>query len=166
MLGFTANAQPEERGRCLEAGMDDCLFKPISINDLSLRLAAVEPRTVVQPAGFFPDSFDLSLASLKQLARGDRKTIQRLLDDLARSTQDDLKHLMRLYSSDDLPGLADLAHRVKGGARIIKAQSLVLHCEQLELACNGIDADAVTEAVDAVQQSMEALGESLETLEW
>ena len=166
ILGFTANAQPEERGRCLEAGMDDCLFKPISINDLSQRLAAVEPRTVVQPSGFPDDSFDLSLASLKQLANGDRKTIQRLLDDLASSTQDDLRHLMRLYSSDDLPGLADLAHRVKGGARIIKAHSLILYCEQLELACNGIDADAVTEAVDAVQQSMEALSESLEALEW
>jgi two-component system sensor histidine kinase EvgS len=31
MLGFTANAQRKKRQRCLEAGMNDCLFKPISL---------------------------------------------------------------------------------------------------------------------------------------
>ena len=165
ILGFTANAQPEERGRCLEAGMDDCLFKPISINDLSQRLAKVEPRSRVQPlTPLNLDALDMDLSSLKQLARGNKATIQRLVNDLAHSTEDDLKHLLRLYTSDDLPGLADLAHRVKGGARIIKAQVLIRQCEQLEAACNSADADAVTEAVDAVQQSMEALSESLETL--
>ena len=165
VLGFTANAQPEERGRCLEAGMDDCLFKPISLSDLNQRLAAVEPRS--REHGSTPvnlSSFDMDLSSLKQLARGDRATIQRLVNDLARSTEDDLKQLLRLYSSDDLPGLADLAHRVKGGARIIKAQGLIQQCDQLEAVCSGVDADAVTEAVDALQQSMEALSESLETL--
>ena len=30
ILGLTANAQPEEKDRCIEAGMDDCLFKPIT----------------------------------------------------------------------------------------------------------------------------------------
>ncbi|MDY7536290.1 transporter substrate-binding domain-containing protein [Pseudomonas sp. Bout1] len=165
VLGFTANAQPEERGRCLEAGMDDCLFKPISITDLSQRLASVEPRSRVQPSTPINlDSLDMDLSSLKQLARGDKSTIQRLVNDLARSTEEDLRRLLRLYTSDDLQGLADLAHRVKGGARIIKAQSLIQQCEQLETACNNADADAVTEAVDAVQQSMEALNESLETL--
>jgi two-component system sensor histidine kinase EvgS len=38
ILGFTANAQIEEKARCLEAGMDDCLFKPIRLADLALAL--------------------------------------------------------------------------------------------------------------------------------
>ena len=32
ILGFTANAQPEERLRCKQAGMDDCVFKPINLS--------------------------------------------------------------------------------------------------------------------------------------
>jgi len=165
VLGFTANAQPEELGRCLEAGMDDCLFKPISISDLSEHLATLEPRSKAPASSPIKlETLDMDLSSLKQLARGDRATIRRLVNDLAISTDDDLKRLLNLYSSDDLIGLADLAHRVKGGARIIKAQSLIQQCDQLETACNGEDMDAVTEAVDALQRSMEALSESLETL--
>ncbi|WP_370656350.1 Hpt domain-containing protein, partial [Klebsiella pneumoniae] len=33
-----------------------------------------------------------------------------------------------------MTGLSDLAHRVKGGARIIKAQRLIQACEGLETA--------------------------------
>lgn len=39
ILGFTANAQPEEIERCAAAGMDDCLFKPIGMKELMARLS-------------------------------------------------------------------------------------------------------------------------------
>jgi two-component system sensor histidine kinase EvgS len=47
ILGLTANAQPEEKIRCIEAGMDDCLFKPIRLEELSAWLAA---RFLSEPA--------------------------------------------------------------------------------------------------------------------
>ncbi|MGZ7460232.1 transporter substrate-binding domain-containing protein, partial [Pseudomonas sp. Ma2-10] len=41
IIGFTANAQPDEKDNCRNAGMDDCLFKPTSLKTLSERLALV-----------------------------------------------------------------------------------------------------------------------------
>jgi two-component system sensor histidine kinase EvgS len=38
ILGLTANAQPEERRRCIAAGMDDCLFKPLHLKQLEAGL--------------------------------------------------------------------------------------------------------------------------------
>lgn len=38
IIGFTANAMHEIRARCLQAGMNDCLFKPCSISDLATAL--------------------------------------------------------------------------------------------------------------------------------
>lgn len=49
ILGYTANAQPEVRRRCLSAGMDDCLLKPISLGTLSQHLASIRPRRQQKP---------------------------------------------------------------------------------------------------------------------
>ncbi|RON84950.1 transporter substrate-binding domain-containing protein [Pseudomonas fluorescens] len=167
VLGFTANALAEEMARCAEAGMDDCLFKPISLKDLNARLASVTPHArpanEVEDAGMAEGGVDFDVSSLEQLTRGDRASIKSLLADLATSNDDDMAKLLRLFTQHDLPGLADLAHRVKGGARIIKAQSLIQACEALETASEGLDSAVLTEAVDALQQAMEHLAAQLET---
>ncbi|WDH50950.1 transporter substrate-binding domain-containing protein [Pseudomonas chlororaphis] len=164
ILGFTANAQPEEIDRCLAAGMDDCLFKPISMKDLSARLSGVEPvfEPVAESDGAIPAADDIDLSSLEQLTYGDRESINSLLQDLVSSNEEDLQRLLKLFSQNDLPGLADLAHRVKGGARIIQARRLIQCCEQLQADCNGLDAARLTQSVDALHQEMEALAQVLE----
>lgn len=164
VLGFTANALAEEKDRCAEAGMDDCLFKPISLKDLNLRLVAIVPQqraAAPEPLAERADD-DIDLASLEQLTRGDKDSINSLLTDLATSNAQDMAKLMRLFTQHDMPGLADLAHRVKGGARIIKAQSLIQACEALELASAGLDTLVLTEAVDTLQQAMEHLSGQLD----
>ena len=166
ILGFTANAQPEEKIRCRDAGMDGCLFKPISLRDLSARLACVAPDTVQVPT---PEERRepvdaIDLGNLEELTRGDQNLIRSLLGDLASSNEQDMSRLLNLYSHHNLAGLADLAHRVKGGARIIRAQGLILSCERLEAACEVIDDEQLTAAVDDLLQAMERLASTLEPL--
>ncbi|MBV4458727.1 transporter substrate-binding domain-containing protein [Pseudomonas sp. COR58] len=164
ILGLTANAQPEEKDRCLAEGMDDCLFKPISLGDLSTRLASVQSaaESPAQGAASPAAEGDINLNSLQQLTRGDQSAVRKLLGDLASSNEEDMLRLIKLFGEHDLSGLSDLAHRVKGGARIIKAGGLIQCCEQLEAICMGADAAALTEAVDALQQAMERLAHTLE----
>jgi len=55
LLGCTANAQPEERVRCLQAGMDDCLFKPLNLKELAGKLApCAQGRRAGGPANRVP----------------------------------------------------------------------------------------------------------------
>jgi two-component system sensor histidine kinase EvgS len=164
ILGFTANAQPEERDRCLAEGMDDCLFKPISLAELSARLSSVQPCTESLQRGgkTFETGGNIDLSSLQQLTCGDPAAIDNLLGDLAVSNEEDMLRLIRLFGEHDLPGLSDLAHRIKGGARIIKANGLISCCEQLEAVCTGGESASLTEAVDALQQAMEQLAQTLE----
>ena len=163
ILGFTANAQPEEKQRCQLAGMDDCLFKPISLEDLRDRLASLIPINTGASIGTasceLSDEIDLS--GLHQLTRGDDASIKRLLDDLSASNDEDMARLMRLFTQHDVPGLANLAHRVKGGAQIIKAHALIDACESLEAACEGVNPGQLTEAVDALHQAMDRLAQRL-----
>jgi len=160
ILGFTANAQPEEKGRCLAAGMDDCLFKPISLKDLSARLAGLATEPGSGHPGFAADD-DIDLTSVEHLAGGNIASIKSLLGDLAASNEQDMARLMQLFTRHDLQGLADIAHRVKGGARIIKARVLIRCCEDLEAATRQADSMRLTETVDALHQQMEQLGERL-----
>ncbi len=160
ILGLTANAQPDEKDRCLDAGMDDCLFKPISLQDLSACLASRVPDSAAPPPRHTLAG-DIDLTSLEQLSRGDTASLQSLLQDLAASNEQDMARLMQLFTQHDVTGLADLAHRVKGGARIIKAQRLIQACEALESACAGLNSAVLTEAVDGLQQAMEQLEQQL-----
>ncbi|WP_095079524.1 transporter substrate-binding domain-containing protein [Pseudomonas sp. Irchel s3h17] len=161
ILGFTANAQQEERIRCIEAGMDDCLFKPIGLEELKACLDAVVPVVRSEVETSVQRSNEIDLGSLKQLTRGDKAAINSLIDELSTANQEDMARLIRLFTKHDLKALSDLAHRVKGGARIIKAQRLIQCCEHLEAVCAGRDDSQLAGVVDALQQEMEQLADEL-----
>jgi two-component system sensor histidine kinase EvgS len=164
ILGFTANAQREEKVRCREAGMDDCLFKPISLRDLSARLASRTPGATSIPLEEHTEQTgaEIDLSSLEKWVGADRTLINDLLRELASSNEKDLARLQGLYIDRDHDGLMELAHRIKGGARIVKAHRLILCCERLEAALGARDAAALTHAVAALQQAMERLTRYLE----
>lgn len=149
VLGFTANAQPEERERCKQAGMDDCLFKPISLTLLSQRLDRIEPLSNC------PDVFNVD--SLTSLTGGDKEQTTLLLKELLRSNCQDLKTLVELADYGELQAFVDIAHRIKGAARIVGAQSLISDCEALEQATPS----NLLQARDQVQVSIRALGQAL-----
>ena len=149
MLGFTANAQPEELQRCKQAGMDDCLFKPISLTLLSQRLAMLEPLF------HCPEVFNAD--TLSPLTGGDKERTRLLLEELLRSNCQDLKTLLELPDNGELQAFVEMAHRIKGAARIVGAQSLINNCEALEQATPA----NLVQAREQVQVSMRALGQAL-----
>ncbi|MGH8349857.1 MAG: ATP-binding protein, partial [Pseudomonas sp.] len=160
ILGFTANAQAEEKARCQAAGMDDCLFKPIRLVDLQAWLAqrfASAPSAPTDDHGFA--EFDLS--GLERYADSDRELIDQLMHDLALSNREDRVHLLALHAGGNRPGLQELAHRIKGGALMVRALGLVECCERLERACHDGRAALVDDAVDQLQQAMSRLDQSI-----
>ena len=162
ILGFTANAQEDEKRQCLEAGMDDCLFKPISLADLHARLRLIETSFVAPPIRLVSAFDSIDLTGLDQLTGGDRLLMRRLLSDLAASNEDDSLRLIKLFGELDRHGLAELAHRIKGAAKIIKSERLIQCCEQLEAACKGEEDERLVKSVDDLQQTMEQLSGVLE----
>ena len=156
LLGFTANAQPEETERCRQAGMDGCLFKPTGLDDLrtalASRTAAPEEKEVVPVC---------DLSTLVALTGGDTAGLNELLAPLLDSLAEDRLVLSTLRARTDFGKLHDLAHRVKGGARMVKSQALVACCETLEDVCERRDRDALAATVDAIGHAMDRLHHSL-----
>lgn len=156
LLGFTANAQPEEAERCRLAGMDGCLFKPTGLEDLRAALAS---RTAAAASDAPEPLFDLSM--LMTLTGGDKAALNELLMPLLTSLAEDHLLLPALRRQADFAKLHDLAHRVKGGARMVKAHALVACCETLEGVCERRDRGALAAAVEAVGMAIDGLHHSL-----
>jgi two-component system sensor histidine kinase EvgS len=157
IIGFTANAQPEEKERCLEAGMDDCLFKPISLEKLKQRLDLVSAYTKT-----IEKHEDIDFSALEELVKGDQNAIKALLSELMSSNQQDMDRLSENSFTDRLQELSDLAHKIKGGARIVKAKHLIIACEKLESACSAkCDERHLNMAMITVKQEMLLLAEKM-----
>ncbi|UXZ24845.1 transporter substrate-binding domain-containing protein [Pseudomonas sp. YeP6b] len=151
LLGFTANAQPEETERCRQAGMDGCLFKPAGLEDLRSALASL---TALPRPDATEVAFDLS--TLISLTGDDHAALKELLEPLLDSLETDRALLPSLQHTTNFHALHDLAHRAKGGARMVKALALIACCETLESVCQRQERKALGSAVDAVS---EAIGE-------
>jgi two-component system sensor histidine kinase EvgS len=154
VLGFTANAQPEEIQRCKRAGMNDCLFKPLSLNVLSEWISTLQPAFVSPP---------FNLQGLNQLTGGQPAQTRRLLLELLNSSRLDRQELLALAPECDREALAEVAHKIKGAARIAQASQVIECCEALEQAC--LQASSVQEIAlcrEAGSQAMLDLERALE----
>ncbi|UVM05739.1 ATP-binding protein [Pseudomonas laurylsulfatiphila] len=134
IVGFTANAQAEERLRCLEVGMDDCLFKPVSLNMLRICLGRLEEchETVhrqtnqvisIVDANDSAQHFDLAL--LESLTGGEHSMIRILLRELHTTNDADMQRLDKLLLECRWRDLGQIIHRLKGAARMVGAMQLI-----------------------------------------
>ena len=156
LLGFTANAQPQETERCQEAGMDGCLFKPTGLDDLRSALSSL---TAAALPGEAQPVFDLS--ALITLTADDKAALNELLLPLLGSLEEDRAVLSALPMPPDFAKLHDLAHRIKGGARMVKSQALITCCEALESVCERRDGAALGAAAHATGVAVDRLHQAL-----
>ncbi|MGH8381995.1 transporter substrate-binding domain-containing protein [Pseudomonas sp.] len=150
ILGYTANAQPEVREQCQQAGMDDCLLKPISLKALGQRLARVQPLPL-RTSPTHSSLFDLQ--GLEPVVGNSAADLQALLKQLQHSFSKDRLALEELDPTLQSQQLQDEAHRILGAARIIQASTLIDACQQLESGCQ---ANAPTPMLEFHQQQVVA----------
>lgn len=127
IIGYTANAQKEVKEACIEAGMNDCLFKPISLQELNYVLIA-------HSQTYSSDTSELSFSPevVNNLTGNNKELIVKLLIELTKSNKTDRESLIQAKNNSDYQMFKDIAHKIKGAARIIDAKKLVACCEYLE----------------------------------
>jgi CheY-like chemotaxis protein len=141
IVAVTANAMRGEEERCLAAGMDAYLAKPVAID----RLRATLERWLSIGDGAAAPSARASAAIDRNVLASwlgdDREGIEALLTKFRDSAIESERAINAAWRTADLAGLAAAAHRLKGAAKAVGAARLGAAADGLEQAGKAGDRD-------------------------
>ena len=173
IVALTAAALKGEADRCLAAGMDDYLAKPVPVATLAECLQRWLPQAVPDPARggaqvtVLPQLGQSPLLDptvLAALSGGDPAAGRQVLADFVATTDEDLAGLHAARDAGDAVATARQAHRIKGAARLVGAVELAACADALESAARAADWDAVLPLVADLSTAAERLRLSIDAI--
>ncbi|MEM7289726.1 MAG: response regulator [Pseudomonadota bacterium] len=156
IVALTAHALKEEKERFLDAGMDDCLNKPVSQADLIQTLqrgqnalsAQHRPKGNQKPLHLLDPTI---FANLETVLKGEK------LRKLVHSFDQEITHLLDVLPdhlhADKLEDLRAICHRSVGSAGMIGALEYQKKLRALEQAAKATDLES---AIDAARSATDA----------
>jgi len=155
IIAVTADALAGDREKCLAAGMDDYIAKPVRLAELqqviARTLAADSRHGSEMPEQSAPQPFD-SDTLIEQV--GDTESAALLVREFANTLRPELQILQQALDADDLEAARAASHRIKGSARTIGCDLLAATLQQLETACRSEDKGSAIQALEAVMQQL------------
>ncbi len=164
VVAMTAHAMKEDRERCLAAGMDDYISKPLEINELRRVLQAIaggavspgSPLPIPEPPTLV---FDLEHA-LERM-EGDEEFLTELIGVFLENLPDRLDALDRAKRAGDPAELAKVAHSLKSAVGSLAAQPAYVATAELESLARQGDRSSCDCAVADVERELDRLAKCL-----
>lgn len=136
IIAMTANASGADRERCLEAGMNDHVGKPIDVERLVAVLRSQAPvETASEPGAAFTMTTTTTIESRGSIiARfgGNLDLIHQVVGDFGAQAEAQLARLAGRLADHDANGAASVLHAIKGSAGTVGAIALAQLASQFE----------------------------------
>jgi len=164
IIACTANALAGETERCLEAGMDDFVAKPVELEALARAMERWLPLTAADrraaPPAVGPgdgDGAPIDRSSLAVITGGDAAMEREILAEFRAANDADLAALRSALDERDIAKVTHASHRVKGACKMVGALALAGVCERMEKAGRRNSWQDVAVEQDALARELERL---------
>jgi CheY-like chemotaxis protein len=171
IVAMTAHAMKGDKERCLEAGMDNYVSKPIRRKELSAVIEAIiqqflAPGEAVDGTNGKEESamevFDKD--GLLEECDGDLEYISRMLQMFDNDIRERMVRLQKAVDAGDCDAMMREAHAVKGGAGNFFATAAFETAQQLETMGRNKQCQGAQATLQLLQKNLQQLRSALEAL--
>ena len=163
IFAMTAHAMTGDRERCLEAGMDGYITKPVRFSDIEQTLAGLAgtPGTPVEPAQA------ASWNKVEALDRigGDEELLREVCEIFLEESPKLLKKLQQAVAAQDPDGVVRAAHSLKGESSYLSASGTSRAARQLEEMGHNKDLSHARDTLAVLEREVAGLHFDLNALE-
>ncbi|HLY61564.1 MAG TPA: response regulator [Terriglobia bacterium] len=161
IIALSASTLPADRQKCLEAGMDDFVSKPVQPAELFKAIGTLPANRRAKETGTNPEQSVLDEKALLSQVGGDLNLLRQLISIFLADSPAALVRIQRAIDSRDADALLKTTHAFRGSVSIFAAPAAVGSAVKLEALARDRDLAASEDAFATLKRDIARLTKTL-----